>query len=118
MEAGLDVCSGGIMGLGETMEDRIDMVLAIRELGIASIPVNLLNAIPGTPCENSRRITQDEMRRIVAIFRFAVPHASIRLAGEEGWLAGAGEKNASSQVPMQLFPAICSQLLASPSRTT
>lgn len=92
MEAGLDVCSGGIMGLGETMEDRIDMVLAIRELGIASIPVNLLNAIPGTPCENSRRITQDEMRRIVAIFRFAVPHASIRLAGGRGLLADRGEK--------------------------
>lgn len=51
MEAGLDVCSGGIMGLGETMEDRIDMVLAIRELGIASIPVNMLNAIPGTPAK-------------------------------------------------------------------
>ena len=92
MEAGLDVCSGGIMGLGETMEDRIDMVLAIRALGIASIPVNLLNAIPGTPCENSRRITQDEMRRIVAIFRFAVPHASIRLAGGRGLLADRGEK--------------------------
>lgn len=92
MEAGLDVCSGGIMGLGETMEDRIDMVLAIRELGIASIPVNLLNAIPGTPCEDNRRLTQDEMRRIVAIFRFAVPHASIRLAGGRGLLADRGEK--------------------------
>lgn len=92
MEAGLDVCSGGIMGLGETMEDRIDMVLAIRELGIASIPVNMLNAIPGTPCEDNRRLTQDEMRRIVAIFRFAVPHASIRLAGGRGLLADRGEK--------------------------
>lgn len=92
MEAGLDVCSGGIMGMGETMEDRIDMVLAVRELGIVSIPVNMLNAIPGTPYENSRRLTQDEMRRIVAIFRFAVPRASIRLAGGRGLLADRGEK--------------------------
>ncbi len=46
LKAGLEVCSGGIMGLGETMEDRIDMVIDIRELGITSVPVNVLNPIP------------------------------------------------------------------------
>ncbi len=92
MEAGLNVCSGGIMGLGETMEDRIDMVLDIRQLGIRSIPVNVLNPIPGTPYENNLRITNDEVRRIVAIFRFAVPNASIRLAGGRGLLGDQGEK--------------------------
>lgn len=88
--AGLSVCSGGIMGLGETMEDRIDMVLTARELGVRSIPVNLLNPIPGTPYENNPRLTQDDMRRIVAVFRFLVPDASIRLAGGRGLLPDKG----------------------------
>ncbi len=88
--AGLSVCSGGIMGLGETMEDRIDLVLAVRGLGIRSIPVNLLNPIPGTPYENNRRLTPEELRRIVAVFRFLVPDASIRLAGGRGLLPDKG----------------------------
>lgn len=89
-KAGLNVCSGGIMGIGETMEDRIDMVLEIRDLGIKSIPVNMLNPIPGTPYEKNDRLTMDEMRRIVAIFRFLVPDASIRLAGGRGLMADKG----------------------------
>ena len=89
--AGLNVCSGGIMGLGETMEDRIDMVIDIRELGIRSIPVNMLNPIPGTPYENNKRLTNDDMCRIIAIFRFLVPDASIRLAGGRGLLPDKGK---------------------------
>ena len=88
--AGLSVCSGGIMGLGETMEDRIDMALTIREQGIRSIPVNLLNPIPGTPYENNERLSLEDMRRIVAVFRFLVPDASIRLAGGRGLLPDKG----------------------------
>ena len=90
--AGLNVCSGGIMGLGETMEDRIDMVIDIRNLGIRSIPVNMLNPIKGTPYENNKKLTNDEMCRIVAIFRFLVPNASIRLAGGRGLLNDKGRK--------------------------
>jgi len=90
--AGLNVCSGGIMGLGETMEDRIDMVLDLRELGVRSIPVNMLNPIPGTPYENNERLTNEEMCRIVAVFRFLVPNASIRLAGGRGLLADKGRQ--------------------------
>ncbi|SET02909.1 biotin synthase BioB [[Clostridium] polysaccharolyticum] len=88
--AGLNVCSGGIMGLGETMEDRISMVTDIREMGIRSIPVNMLNPVPGTPYENNPRLTNEEMRRIVAIFRYLVPDASIRLAGGRGLLPDKG----------------------------
>lgn len=88
--AGLQVCSGGIMGIGETMEDRIDMVMEQRELGVKSIPVNMLNPIKGTPYENNEPLTQDEMRRIVAVFRFIVPDASIRLAGGRGLMEDKG----------------------------
>ncbi len=89
--AGLSVCSGGILGLGETMEDRIDMVLTARELGVKSVPVNLLNPIPGTPLENRKPLTNEEARRCVAIFRFLIPDASIRLAGGRGLLGDKGE---------------------------
>lgn len=89
---GLNVCSGGIMGIGETMEDRIEMVIDIRNLGIRSIPVNMLSPIKGTPYENNKKLTNDEMCRIVAIFRFLVPNASIRLAGGRGLLPDKGRK--------------------------
>lgn len=94
--AGLSVCSGGIMGLGETAEDRIDMALSLRELGILSVPVNMLNPIPGTPFENNERLTEKEMRRIVAVYRFILPKASIRLAGGRGLLADKGRSCFSS----------------------
>lgn len=90
--AGLDVCSGGIVGMGETMEDRIDMVLALRALGVHSIPINLLNPIPGTPYEHLPRLTNDDVCRIVAVFRFLIPDAFIRLAGGRGLLPDKGKR--------------------------
>ncbi len=90
--AGLSICSGGIMGLGETMEDRIDMVITARELGVKSIPVNLLNPIPGTPYEQNPILTNEELCRIVAVFRFLVPDGMIRLAGGRGLVGDKGEK--------------------------
>ncbi len=89
--AGLSVCSGGIMGLGETEEDRIDMAFTLRELGIRSVPVNMLNPIPGTPYEGNARLTVDDMRRIVAVYRFIMPDAFIRLAGGRGLMEDKGE---------------------------
>lgn len=89
--AGLIVCSGGIMGLGETVEDRIDMAFSLRELGIKSVPVNMLNPIPGTPFEENDRLTDEDMRRIVAVYRFILPDASIRLAGGRGLLPDKGK---------------------------
>lgn len=88
---GLSVCSGGIMGLGETVEDRIDMAISLRELGINSVPVNMLNPIPGTPFENNEKLTEEDMRRIVAVYRFILPTASIRLAGGRGLLPDRGK---------------------------
>lgn len=89
--AGLDVCSGGIVGLGETNEDRVDMAITLRSLDIKSVPVNMLNPIPGTPLEQNKKLTEEDMRRITAVYRFILPDASIRLAGGRGLLADKGE---------------------------
>ena len=66
------------------------MALTLRELGIKSVPVNMLNPIPGTPLEHSRMLTAEDMRRIVAVYRFILPDASIRLAGGRGLLPDKG----------------------------
>ncbi len=89
--AGLDVCSGGIMGLGESIEDRIDMALSLRDLGIESIPVNMLNPIPGTPMEKYESLDEKEMQRIIAVYRFILPKAFIRLAGGRGLMRDKGK---------------------------
>ena len=72
-EVGLTVCSGGIMGMGETWQDRIEMALQLRELDIRSVPINILNPIPGTPLAHRRHLSRDEVNRIIAVFRFALP---------------------------------------------
>lgn len=89
--AGLSICSGGIMGLGESMEDRIDMALTLRELGVKSIPINFLNPIPGTPFADNAPLSDEEKRSIVAIYRFILPNTSIRLAGGRGLIVDKGE---------------------------
>ncbi|MDR0980953.1 MAG: biotin synthase BioB [Methanocalculaceae archaeon] len=88
--AGLEVCSGGIFGLGETIEDRIDMALDLRALGIRSVPINILTPIPGTPLENAVPLSCSEVKRIVALYRFLLPDAYLRLAGGRGLLPDRG----------------------------
>ncbi|MGN1422618.1 MAG: biotin synthase BioB [Oscillospiraceae bacterium] len=90
--AGLEVCSGGIMGLGEAWEDRVDMALELRGLGIRSVPLNVLNPIKGTPLGNSEPLCEDEVCRIAAIWRFILPEAKIRLAGGRGLFPDKGER--------------------------
>ena len=89
--AGLSICSGGILGLGETFADRIDMVLTARSLGVKSIPMNLLNPIPGTPYGRRTPLTNEEACRCAALFRFLIPDASIRLAGGRGLVGDKGK---------------------------
>lgn len=91
-KAGLEVCSGGIMGLGEDWADRVDMALELRALEIKSVPVNVLNPIKGTPLENSQVLSEDEVCRIAAIYRFILPQAKIRLAGGRGLFADKGRR--------------------------
>lgn len=88
--AGLSVCSGGIMGLGEDMEDRVDLALTLRELRVKSVPINFLTPIPGTPYAHNVPLSGEEQRRIIAVFRFLLPDASIRLAGGRGCMPDQG----------------------------
>ena len=75
------VCSGGIFGLGESFKDRIDLAFKLRQFNIKSIPINILHPIKGTPVEKNRILTNDEVCRTVAIFRFINPDSYIRMAG-------------------------------------
>ena len=91
-KAGLEVCSGGIIGMGETMDDRIDMAFDLMELEIKSIPINALISIKGTPLENVSRLTEEEILRTVAFFRFINPEADIRLAAGRSLIKNDGER--------------------------
>ena len=90
--AGLSVCSGGIIGMGETMEDRIDMAAELSELGIRSIPLNALIAIPGTPLESLPALSEEEILRTVAMFRYMNPESSIRLGAGRKLLSENGRR--------------------------
>ena len=89
--AGLEVCSGGIIGIGESIEDRIDMAFSLRELKIKSVPVNMLNPIKGTPFAENEKLTSDDLRRTIAIYRFILPDSYVRLAGGRGLLGDKGK---------------------------
>lgn len=79
-EAGLEVCSGGIIGLGETWEDRIDMLLTLKDLEVDSVPLNVLIPIPGTPLENATPISPVDVIKTIAIFRIALKDKVIKIA--------------------------------------
>lgn len=89
---GFCVCSGGIIGMGENWDDRIDMAVTLNELGIESIPINSLMPIKGTALEGLPRLTEDEIVRTIAIFRYINPEANIRLAGGRALMADNGLK--------------------------
>lgn len=79
--AGIRICSGGILGMGETREDRCDLALELREIGANVVPINILNPIPGTPFEKNSPIEPMEVLKTIACFRFILPRREIMVAG-------------------------------------
>jgi biotin synthase len=80
-EAGLEVCSGAIFGIGEEFEDRIDLLFLLKHLDVDVVPLNFLHPIPGTPLENSVSLTPMEVLKIISVFRFVLPGKEIKIAG-------------------------------------
>jgi len=77
---GLEVCSGGIIGMGETWADRIDMALTLRELGVTSVPINMLVAVKGTALESAEPLSCVDAIRTIAVFRIVLGDKILRLA--------------------------------------
>lgn len=80
-EAGLSTCSGGIIGMGETMEQRIELAMTLRDLSVDCVPVNILDPRPGTPLMDIKPLSPIEILLSIALFRFILPDKDIKLCG-------------------------------------
>jgi biotin synthase len=109
-EAGLSVCSGGIIGLGEQMEHRIEMALTLKDLGVDSVPVNILNPIPGTPLADAPALHPLEILMTVALFRFILPDKDVKLCGGK-------ERNLRQLLPLGILSG-CNSLMTGNYLTT
>ncbi len=98
MEIGMEVCSGGIFGLGETMKDRIDMAFEFKKLEVNSIPINVLNPIPGTPFEKNAPQSQESLLFMTVLYRWIMPKTEIRFAGGRVKLGESAKKAFQSGV--------------------
>jgi biotin synthase len=80
-DAGMEMCSGGIIGMGERLEDIVSMAFDLKDLGVKSIPLNFLNAIDGTPLEGNEDLSPQDCLRALAMFRFVNPDRELRISG-------------------------------------
>ncbi len=96
--AGITTCSGGIIGMGESDDDIINLALSLRSLDVTSVPVNFLIPIPGTPFEKLQELNPRRCLRVLCLFRFLLPQREIRIAGGR-------EVHLRSLQPLGLYPA-------------
>ncbi len=96
--AGLELCSGGIVGMGESDEDLVDLAFALQDVNPDSIPLNMLHPIPGTPLADANHLTPQRCLKILCLFRFVHPRRELRAAGGR-------EFNLRSLQPMALYVA-------------
>jgi biotin synthase len=96
--AGLELCSGGILGMGETQADMVSMAMELRDLQVESIPLNFLHAIEGTPLERRNELTPQQCLRTLCMFRFVNPTSELRIAGGR-------EKHLRTLQPLGLYVA-------------
>lgn len=86
VDAGLRVCAGGILGMGESLDQRIELADTLRKLGVESVPLNFLNPIDGTPMAQQQPLQPLEILHSIAVFRYMLPRAEIRIAGGRHFL--------------------------------
>ena len=96
--AGLEICSGGIVGMGEQDEDLVDLAMALRDVKPDSIPLNMLNPVAGTPLALADHLTPQRCLKVLCLFRFLHPRTELRIAGGR-------EHNLRSLQPLALYPA-------------
>ena len=89
-EAGLSLCSGGLFGIGESMADRLDLAFTLREIAPDTVPINLLDPVEGTPMGHNKVLTEEEVRRIIGVFKYILPNQMIRLAAGRDYLEDTG----------------------------
>ena len=93
-EGELEMCSGGILGMGETSSDRVKMAFELKRFRPECVPMNVLNPRPGTPLENAPKIENFEILKTIAVYRFILPKSNIKLAGGREISLGAEQDKA------------------------
>ena len=96
--AGMEACAGGIIGMGEDKSDRVDLAFSLRDLGVESVPVNLLNPRPGTPFSDVNKLSPQDALKALCMFRFVHPDKDVRISGGREAVLGHMQ-------PLSFYPA-------------